>query len=113
MYDDFKSGSDDTSTSESYHEIRNKWHSAEDIRNRKVINKRVGLLQVNITQLIGICTKVQNKHIEPKTSIRKVGGKHSSRDHDAESTKSVRNSDLDIDKVVVENRHAKKVNIYQ
>lgn len=53
--------------------------------------------------------QVQPKHIEPKTNIRKAGGKHSNRDHDAESNKSERNSDLDIDKVVVENRHVKKV----
>lgn len=34
IYDEvLRSGSDgSTTTSESYHEIRNKWHSAEDVR---------------------------------------------------------------------------------
>lgn len=35
MYDDCRSCSESTSSSGSCPEVRNKWHSAEDIRNRK------------------------------------------------------------------------------
>lgn len=90
MFDDCRSCSESTSTSDSYHEIRNKWHSAEDIRNR-----RSG-----------------KKHNESKCNIRKqhlAHTKYSGHDQDVESTKSDRNSDIDNEKAVVENRHAKKV----
>lgn len=36
MYDDCRSCSESTSSSGSYPDTRNKWHSAEDIRNKKV-----------------------------------------------------------------------------
>lgn len=36
MYDDCHSCSGSTSSSRSYPEVRSKWHSAEDVRNRKV-----------------------------------------------------------------------------
>lgn len=36
MFDDCRSCSESTSTNENYAEVRNKWHSAEDIRNRRV-----------------------------------------------------------------------------
>lgn len=36
IYEDYRSGSDSFSSSDNYQEIRGKWHSAEDVRNRRV-----------------------------------------------------------------------------
>lgn len=36
MYEDYRSGSDSLSSSENFQEVRTKWHSAEDVRNRRV-----------------------------------------------------------------------------
>lgn len=36
IYEDYRSGSDSFSSSDNLQEARTKWHSAEDVRNRKV-----------------------------------------------------------------------------
>lgn len=36
MFEDYRSGSESMSSSENIQEIRNRWHSAEDVRNQKV-----------------------------------------------------------------------------
>lgn len=36
MFEDYRSGTDSISSSENYQDSRNKWHSAEDVRSRKV-----------------------------------------------------------------------------
>lgn len=36
IYEDYRSGTDSLSSSDNFQEMRNKWHSAEDVRNRKV-----------------------------------------------------------------------------
>lgn len=36
MFEEYRSGSDSLSSSDNIQEVRNKWHSAEDVRNRKV-----------------------------------------------------------------------------
>lgn len=36
MYDDYRSGSESISSSENFHEVRSKWHSAENVRSQKV-----------------------------------------------------------------------------
>lgn len=49
IYDDvIRSGSESTTTSDSYHEIKNRWHSAEDIRKVPKCNiQKQRLLQPN------------------------------------------------------------------
>lgn len=36
MLEDYRSGSDSFSSSDNFQEVHTKWHSAEDVRNRKV-----------------------------------------------------------------------------
>lgn len=51
MFDECRSCSESTSTNGSYQEIRTKWHSAEDVRNRKVSVENPFHLRMNCINL--------------------------------------------------------------
>lgn len=120
MYDDYRSGSDSISSSDNIHEVRSKWHSAEDVRSRKV----------NYFKLFNTKKKQTFMFLDPKArgqSQKERDEKHQSTNNrqtqamvyvyandtisDNEQSKSKQSIDADIDKIVVENKHFRMVSI--
>lgn len=82
IYEEARSCSESTTTSDSYHEIKNKWHSAEDVRKVPKCNiQKQRLLQPTLTNDAGQLEREGSKRnsdksidrFVPKKQLTKVG----------------------------------------
>ncbi|XP_055304336.1 voltage-dependent T-type calcium channel subunit alpha-1G [Sitodiplosis mosellana] len=95
MLEDYRSGTDSISSSDNCQESRNKWHSAEDVRSRKI------RAQLQKEQEEKSANNATHRQTQAMVYVYVNNDTHS----DNEMSKSKQSIDADIDKIVLENKH--------
>ncbi|XP_031625019.1 voltage-dependent T-type calcium channel subunit alpha-1G isoform X2 [Contarinia nasturtii] len=96
MFEDYRSCSDSISSSDNFQEMRNKWHSAEDVRKSRKI--RAQLQKEHEEKSIA-----NNSHRQTQAMVYVYVNNDTHSDN--ELSKSKQSIDADIDKIVLENKH--------
>lgn len=110
MFEECHSCSESTSTNDSLQEVKTKWHSAEDVRERQVI--RIDATDVNGLRTFKTFSGSFQAQSNAKKDEKRSNRRQTQSTHSDESPRSRHNLEIDIDKIVVlENKHFKMVRL--